>query len=71
MPCREEKCSEVANYNYKGESVKYCSNHSTVDASTGTDGMISNSNSFCIHDILKSRCFDCNPNSNYFCKIEN
>ncbi len=44
MPCIEEKCSGRAYYNYKGLSIKYCSDHSTVDTSTGKDGMMNTMN---------------------------
>ena len=48
--CREAKCSERARYNIKGKPVKYCVDHSTVDTSTGKDGMISRPTSFCTHN---------------------
>ena len=71
MPCIEEKCSGRASYNYKDLSRKYCVDHSTVGASTGTDGMITNPKSICEHDKRTDHCFLCSPNSNYFCIEKN
>ena len=59
MSCIEENCSERADYNIKGEIAKYCVKHSTVLASTGTDSMISNPKSYCIHEKQIHQCVEC------------
>ena len=52
MSCLQENCNEKALYGFKQEKPKYCKDHKE-------NGMVTKSNQYCSHNVLKSLCETC------------
>ena len=60
MVCRFGNCRKREYYNFKGLQPRFCKEHQK-------DGMVSHPHTLCLHEIQRSQCSLCTPESNHFC----